>query len=99
MQDSINNSYKKMVQFFSFTVFTSTIFFLPDLFGLYPCEFVTLSCSICVLTYCIMNGMSYCINSLIYHVSDAELRCVSVWVLDSMYVFCFITHTLIHGCP
>ena len=103
MQDSISNSYKKW-HFFFFFFFKELysvhfhIHFLPDLIGLYPCEFVTLSCSICVLTHCIMNGVSYCINSLIYHVSDAELRCVSVWVLDSLYVLCSITRSLLHGC-
>ena len=52
----------------------------------------------CVLTHFIMNGMSYCINSLVRHVSDTELRCVSVRALQRLYVFTSITHSLIYSC-
>ena len=52
----------------------------------------------CVLTHFIMNCMSYCINSLVNHVSDSELRCVSVLAGERLNVFSSITHSLIFGC-
>lgn len=68
--------------------------FWIDLFGVYPGEFVTQSHRICVLTHCIMNGMSYCVNSLVHHVGNAELRSVGVRTLESRYVLRSITHSL-----
>ena len=68
-----------------------------DLFGVYPGEFVTVSCRISVLTHCIMNGMCDCINSFVHHVSDSELRCVCVLALECLYVFRSITHSLVYG--
>jgi len=56
--------------------------------------FVTLSCEICFLTHCIVNGMCYCINSLVHHVSNSQLRGFSVRALERLYVFSSITPIL-----
>ncbi len=71
------------------------LFIWTDLFGLYPNEFVTQNCRIGVLTHYIMNGMCYCINSFVNHVSEAKLRCVGVRAVKCLHVFGSIAHTFL----
>ena len=61
---------------------------------LYFHELVTMYCGVYLLTHQIVYSMCYCINGFVHHVCDSELRGVSVRVLELLYIFSSITHSV-----